>query len=63
MNKLDPFYLRQELNRINNELFTYRLQSQNSSRYTKDVDNSRAKVRELEAEELVIRTQLEMLDK
>lgn len=56
----DKFYLRQELNRINDELFKYRLQSQNSSRYTKDVDFSRAKVRELEREALVIQTQLEM---
>lgn len=57
----DPFYLKQELNRLNQELFKYRLQSGHSTRYTKDIDYSRSMVRELESKILVIETKLSCL--
>jgi len=60
---LDPFYIKQEINRKNSELFSAQLKSQHSTRYTENPDLNRWKARELQEDIAVLRAKLEVIER
>jgi len=62
MNTLDTFRLKQRLRNLRTEHSKYERQSQLSSRYTKNVDESRAKKKQLSMEILILEVKLQTLN-